>query len=413
MINRPNLFHNEVPDALRGSQQHFTNGFDVLSAYALQELPTDLSAVRTGAMTYDELAQKQHGVVQDSYMTTTSNRDPQAAQVAQMDMLFMLGGYLPKGKESFDKVPNSLRAMLDYNTNRFNLPSHMDYETIVDVNSDTFQRTGNIRVFSEGDLADAERDFYLSHYYTEPYVKVAAFTLRSLVENPDSANKSEALASARDHLAEFAGALREYRHLAKEEFSHFRQYLTSYPDGVRNASGAFMPSPQLVELALHQPMPQFELFLAEATPYYPGWARPLIEQWKEDSKQGDNIKDALFAGRLDLDEEQRLLLTQVVTEFYNFKQAHLGVTVHQVPEAFPPNPDDRCLGKGDLKDFGERNIFESKQVRGTGGFDVQNLLGSGVWRMLNLLGELQTAPAAKPRADSTIGQTANPKRSTL
>jgi hypothetical protein len=339
MTTRPELFRNQSDEHFQVNQAGYETGVNALSDYTLHEMPGDLSQVRDKAnpFSFEDLAAKQQDVLEAGAMAVLSNHEEEVARIAQLDMLFMLGGYLPAGDTALDRAPGTLHALLDHNAERFGLPKRMDYEMIVDVNTKRYQTTGNIRLFSEGVQADAERDFYIGHYYSEPHMKLAAFQLRTLLERPDASdpNKATTLASARDHIDAFGGSVRDYGKLAVAHFGHFRPFLGEYPDGTRNASGAFMPSPQLAEMTLHEPTDQYDLFLTEAKPYYPKWSQPLITEWARQSHEGHNIRDAIIDGRLKLNDEQLDLLGEVVTALYRTKQAHLGTTYRQIPQAFP------------------------------------------------------------------------------
>ncbi|BCK66488.1 hypothetical protein Srufu_004410 [Streptomyces libani subsp. rufus] len=59
-----------------------------------------------------------------------------------------------------------------------------------------------------------------------------------------------------------------------------------------------MPSVQLLELVLLPPTTQYGIYLDQSLPYFPTWSRPLITEWRELSRKGDNVVQSVLHGRL-------------------------------------------------------------------------------------------------------------------
>ncbi|MFJ4622336.1 hypothetical protein [Streptomyces sp. NPDC088812] len=357
----------------------------------IERLPADLTAVSRGQVTYAELAAKQCGLLrecgpgEDTFLTD----DPAAAHLVQLDLLFMLNGYLPAGPAAF---PRPLLAAVTDRCARYPaLDAHMSYELLIDVNCAEWERTGDIRVFTEGALGLLERDFYLGHRLAEPSVWTAFDRLRSLVLEPDSEDPAVCLEEALRCLDEFRLCMAQYGRLPAEAFQAFRPYHMGHPGGPRGASGAFMPSVQLLELVLLAPTPQYEVFLDHSLPYFPAWSRPLVTEWRERSRKGDNVVTAVVDGRLKPDERAAGALLAVLDKFTDFRMVHLNVTRKTLPGAFPAGvrPTRRTL----LDQPGERDVLGSDDP-GTSGFDAHNVLTNAVHRLLTARRLVSSAVAA-------------------
>ncbi|GGM13749.1 hypothetical protein GCM10010129_67280 [Streptomyces fumigatiscleroticus] len=343
----------------------------------LDQLPADLTAVAHGRSTYEQLAVKQCRVLRGLGDDTLPAGDSSSASLLQLDLLFMLNGYLPAGPTAF---PRPLLDAIAAQSARFPaLDPHMSYELLIDVNCAEWERTGEIRVFSEGELGLLERDFYLGHRLAEPSVWTAFDRLRSLVLEPDAVDTAASLDEALRGLDDFRTYMAQYGRLPTEAFHAFRPYHMGYPGGPRGASGAFMPSVQLLELVLLPPTTQYGVYLDQSLPYFPTWSRPLVTEWRERSEKGDNVVQAVLGGRLKLDHRAVTALLAVIDRFTDFRMVHLGITRKALPEAFPPEagPTRRDI----LAQPGERDILDPDDP-GTSGFSVHNVLTNAVHRLL-------------------------------
>jgi hypothetical protein len=381
-----------------------------LAVYTLSQMVGDLAAVRadytpgseetdatvTATMRerYADLQAKHEATLADTEGRIRANADPAAARITQLDLAFMLGSYLPDSANgnirSFDFVPPKLNELLELQASRFGLPPYMDYDLVIDANTEEFLKRGHVRTFT-GD--PHERDFYIGHHLCEPYIRDVAGRLRTLVEDPARPDMAEILEGAASNMATFRSYMQRYISLSRPVFDRMRPYLISYPDGTRNASGAFMPGVPLAELAQRPVTDEQARFLDTATPYYPRWARDTIAGWRQDSAEGQNVMDLIENGKIALDERGRVAWTRVCEEFVRFRMAHHAATRKQIPGAFPP---DAAVSRAALRTFGEPDITGADHengVRGTADFDVQRLLGGTVHRSLVVLDHSQ---AVKP-----------------
>lgn len=385
-----------------------------ITEYVLAELPLDLAAIQEGTINYVDLATK-HAVLLDGIAPTIeANTDEQAATVMQMDLAFMLGGYLPigsakaydpgveyTGPNAYEVAPPQLLTLLELQANRFELPRRMDYELIIDVNSAEYHRTGTMRTFLTGEDALGERDFYQGHSEAEVFIKEAAAQLGALIDNPELPNKAEILRAAAANVRILDKYMRKYQDnngqgFKNSVFDAMRPYLASYPDGIRNASGAFMPSVQLAELALHAPSEQYDKQLDESMPYFPRWARAIMPQLREDSRSGRNLEDMVKSGELQLTDEEQQLLGSIVDQFIGFRKSHLSV----VRTKNIPIPDKPASIPG-FQAFGEPDVMEAGGAHGTADFNILNLLAGSTHRLVDLRRKLQESRAQRATTGDT------------
>lgn len=374
--------------------------------YVLGVLPNDLAAIRLATPSiedittkygeateaeaavldilveqYGELAVKHASILDDVEDAIAINEDPEVALVTQLDLAFMLSAYLPLGKAAFDVAPEKLSALLSSQATRFGIPERMDYELIIDVNSQEYFRTGDIRTFLNGEDALGERDFYQGHALSERHIKAVADSLKSIIDNPVGDHVDGALLEASQQMREFREFMARYINMSMPVFGKMRPYLASYPDGTRNASGAFMPSVQLAEMTFQAPTKAQLDYIEESMPYFPRWARPLINDWKVASLYGANITTMFKSGIIQASPSAREAYQTTLDEFLKSKKAHTSATIRQIPEAFAGRPD--LKNPSVIAGFGEPSIFEDG-VRGTAGFDVVNLLGGVTHRVVKL-----------------------------
>lgn len=365
-----------------------------LARYTLTEMPNDLAAVRAQTMPYAELRSKQHDVLTEHAPAIAANTDPYAAAVTQLDLAFMLGSYLPQKEKTYGEAPPQLHALLEQQATRFDLPARMDYELVIDVNSEEYLRRGHMRTFLAGETALHERDFYFGHYESEPHMKAAAYLLRSTVEHPQRSDTDEVMRAALDNMHNLRQYMAAYARLGKDAMNTFRPYLNTYPDGVRNASGAFMPSVQLAELALHAPSKGHNTYLDECLQYFPRQTRGAIAEWREDSAAGHNVLDLVLSGALRLRPKEGVVaLEGLLDEFLRFRTAHLGITRKHIPEAFEDR--DAPISRRQLAEFGEPDIMAEGE-KGTAGFDIVNVLGGAAYRLVAAKQRLQESYNTRP-----------------
>ncbi|MGW4381044.1 hypothetical protein [Kitasatospora sp. NPDC004531] len=355
--------------------------------YVLRELPGDLAEVAEGELTYRQLAGKQRELLKEAGRLSD---DPWAARVAQLDLLFMLNGFAPAGPRA---APRELAELVSAQCGRFPaLDPHLSYELLIDVNSEEYARSGDIRVFTPGRLGTLERDFYLGHHRSEPWIRSAAYGLRTLVTAPDAVKPAAVLEDAARCVGEFTARMAGYRRLSGEAFGRFRHFHLGHPGGPRGASGAFMPSVQLLELVLLPPTREYGVYLDQAMSYFPTWSRPVVAQWRGASSLGVNLWQSVRDGRVALDDAGTERLVRLIDRFVDFRMVHLGITRRMLPEAFE--------GRGGLTrreigaQGGERDILHAADP-GTSGFSVRNVLTNAVHRLLELRREVLSRPAVQ------------------
>ncbi|MFE9428330.1 hypothetical protein ACFYNO_35880 [Kitasatospora sp. NPDC006697] len=366
-----------------------------LRDYVLHGLPAALHDLSAGHLTYPQLSLQQEDLLRVAAPLCLSEDDERTARLTQLDLLFMLGGYAPAGPQA---APRRLTDLISAQCGRFPaLDPHLSYELLIDGNCEEYRRSGDIRVFSAGQDAPLERDFYLGHHLSEPWAKSAAYGLRSLVRPatggcPAVERPAAVLDEVAECLTEFTRYMATYRRLSQQAFNRFRPYHMGHPGGPRGASGAFMPSVQLLELALLPPSEGYGVFLDQSMSYFPSWSRPVLARWRSDSSRGANVAQRLRDGRLRLDPAGRAQLVRVIDKFVDFRMAHLGVTRHALPEAF----GDRSglTRRGIREQGGEHDILDGKDP-GTSGFSVRHVLTNAVYRLLALREDL-THPGPAP-----------------
>lgn len=379
-MKKEELFHRSGPPShLPKRSRDGELSSSPLEPYVIDHLPADLAAVAQGRSTYEHLAARQCDVLRNAADTDGGplTDDPALATSTQLDLLFMLNGYAPAGPTAF---PRPLLDAISAQCTRFPaLDSHLSYELLIDVNCAQWESHGLMRVFTEGELGLLERDFYLGHHLAEPAVRTAFDRLSSLMLEPDAVDTADCLEEALRRLEDFRQYMAQYGKLTKEAFQAFRPYHMGYPGGPRGASGAFMPSVQLLELVLLAPTAQYGLYLDQSATYFPAWSRPLIAEWRHLSSRGDNIVRAILDGRLKLDRRAGAALLGVIDKFVDFRMVHLGVTRKAIPEAFSPTA--RPTRRNILAQAGERDIFSGPEL-GTSGFSVHHVLTNAVYRLL-------------------------------
>ncbi|MGA5822604.1 hypothetical protein ACPC54_32680 [Kitasatospora sp. NPDC094028] len=361
-----------------------------LRDYVLHGLPTALGDISAGCLTYRQLADYQEQMLRNLTPQCLAEDDERTARLLQLDLLFLLSGYAPAGPQA---APHALTELISARCGRFPaLDPHLSYELLIDANCEEYLRGGDIRVFSAGRDAALERDFYLGHHLSEPWAKSAAYGLRSLVLPAAAARPAEVLDDVVEHLTEFTRYMARYRRLSQQAFNRFRPYHMGHPGGARGASGAFMPSVHLLELALLPPSNGYGIFLDQSMSYFPSWSRPVIARWRGDSVRGANVFQRLRDGRLVLDRAGRDRLVRVIDKFVDFRMAHLGVTRHALPEAFRERTG--LTRRGIREQGGEHDILDGRDP-GTSGFSIRHVLTNAVYRLLALRADL-THPGSAP-----------------
>jgi hypothetical protein len=356
-----------------------------LARYVLEDFPAQLAACVVGEAQLVDVARNQQDMLTHERVRIENPVSREAAHTAQLDLTMLLNGYLLERDNALKLAPSVLLQLLEGNAARYGFASRMTYELLVDVNTEAFIQTGgHIRTFSEGDVAVIERDFYIGHHFAEKHIKSAYETLRSILKEPGQPYKEERLAGVAVGLRRFTEYMSAYSRLPHEEYAYFRRFIAPYPDKVKNASGAFMPSPQLFEMLLHKPGYAQLAFLTDNERYFSQSANKDFRMAQNQAAAGDTVEDMIINGRLSLTKAEATMFRAIVEQFIQFKLTHIKVASSKIPEAFPKRP---LLERQELQNFkpfhGANSDGVGKQ-EGSGGFRPQDFLGDGVRRLLEL-----------------------------
>lgn len=381
-MKRDDLFKNVPTTAITGGRRKPAH--NPLTDYVLRELPKDLRSFVKGALTHQELSSRQQVLLAGEQQRIAAIGDINEARQVQLDLLMLLGGYLLDRERALHNAPSLLLKLLEQNSRRHSIAPRLTYEYIVDVNTEAFlENRGIIRVFSYGKIARIERDFYIGHYFAEKHMKRAYHALQAIIDNPKLIS-AEALRVVRAELEEFTQFMAAYARLPHKEYAYFRRFLSPYPDKIKNASGAFMPSPQLFEMLLHPAGYAQTTYVAANMRYFSQWAQPLLESGQKKAAAGRTIEALLASGELRPTATEAKLLHSIVEQFIQFKLTHIRVVSSKIPEAFPKTP---VIEREQLRHF---QPFQSAArdgegvQQGTGGFAPQDFLGDGIHRLLAL-----------------------------
>ena len=379
------LFHQLSTSALLKAQAPLP-ATNTLEGYILGEFPADMRTCGENTGHLSLLARKHAALLRGEANRIKSLNDNTQACLTQLDLMMLLGGYLLAKTDAFGVAPPILLELLDSNGQAHNLPTRMTYEFIVDVNTEAFiESGGNIRVFSDGPIAQVERDFYIGHHFAEQHMRSCYEALRDILIHPQTPRKAKQLHGMLRELQEFTHYMAAYSRLPHQEYAYFRRFLHPYPDKTKNASGAFMPAPQLFELLLQPSGFAQQTYITNNLHYFSRWAQPLLKQAVTNKADSPTVAGIMLADkRWKLTGEEKDALAAVIEQFIEFKLTHIKVAASKIPEAFPKSP---TTAREDLRDFhpfknATRDGAGLKQ--GTGGFAPQDFLGDGIRRLLDL-----------------------------
>jgi hypothetical protein len=214
-----------------------------LSNYVVTRLPVDLSAVQAGELPYSEFASKVSNLAENmsDARLVELQCDTKRADIASLDANFLVAAAFhaaPDEVPAGERVPSELQRLarsLARATCKIPIPS---YEDLIFINP----LEGDVRVFSHGPAASAERDFYLAHRLIERCFDAAIANLdicldSLFTENADAANA--ALVEATGYFDSAADILRLLgARLVPETFRGFRRYFFTVTFGQRQYVGA-------------------------------------------------------------------------------------------------------------------------------------------------------------------------------
>ena len=386
---QPVLFHDvSTSKILRRTPPNSST--NALAGYVLKELPKDIQDWSESALSLESLAKRQTQLLETERQRLYTLQTAEEAAIVQLDLLMLLGAYLPAKEAAYELAPPLLLELLAHISTQHQLPSRLTYELIVDVNTTAFlQSGGHIRTFSRGKTGRIERDFYIGHYFAERHIRSSYELLAAVVSTPNIPNRCAYLRSALTGLVQFTEYMAAYSRLPADGYAYFRRFLTPYPDKIKNASGAFMPTPQLFEMLLHKSDFAQTEYLHRNAQYFPRWAQEQLQAQTEPTANAPTIQSLLANNALYLDTDEQQLLDAIIEQFIRFKLMHIRVASSKIPEAFPkpPTTEREALRSFQPKLDAKRDGTGTQ--RGTGGFAPQDFLADGVRRLLDLQTRLQ------------------------
>lgn len=339
------------------------------SNFVLNEQPGLLAGVRAGQVDAEEISERQRALIMGLHTNETERvmKDPKLSRVALLDLSFAMSGLTFSGITPPDEV-HHLNAQIAQATG---LPELMTFEKVVRINSRL--PFPQMRTFTEGAVGETEKRFYYGHdlmdakmYDTTNIAAQSIDTLRA--RGKEGADEVvDLLSRGAGNMSEFAEFMRSFMKMPREHFGEFRQYLSQYPDGTRNASGAFMGMPRL-DIRLVGLSPMYECFLAEGMKYFPVDEQPDIHCAREMAREGHYLVrrcEALPAGT----QRERVAraLMEVINPITDFRLTHLAAVKRFVPQALPEGL--RGLSE-QLQNTKEEQILDQSTsvLKGTAGF---------------------------------------------
>lgn len=360
------------------------------SEFILTEQQRLLTEIRAGNLGVDAVIQRQRELLTNLSPETVkrASADPMSASVAILDLTFAINAVVLSGGTPPDEV-EQLSARFAQATG---LPRTMTFEKIVSINSKLpYQQ---MRIFTDGEVGATERMFYYGHELMnmklQETVTIATQSVDAL-RTKGQQGVDEVVVSLEKgsgNMKEFADFMKGFMKMPREHFSIFRQYLSQYPDGTRNASGAFIGMPRL-NIRLVGLSPKYEQFLDEGMQYFPINEQSDIQYARRQAKQGDYL--VAQCERLQGEQQQNLAKTliRIIEPIRDFRLGHLAAVVRYVSQALPEGVRDL---KVQLAQTEEEPILddESTIVKGTAGFLPGPLLRNTLRMDLRALERLST-----------------------
>lgn len=360
------------------------------SKFVLTEQPQLLNVVRAGRLSVDVVIERQRELITNLKAEDIAKTiaDPDLARIAMLDFSFAMNAVIFSGGTSPEEV-TQLNAKLAQATG---LPEMMTFEKIISINSKL--PFSQMRTFTDEEIGETEKRFYYGHELMNVKLQettdIAAQSVDILrAEGQQGVDKVvESLGNGASSMKEFADFMKGFMRMPKEHFGVFRQYLSQYPDGTRNASGAFIGMPRL-NIRLVGLSPKYEQFLDEGMRYFPINEQSDIQHAREQAQEGD----CLFAQceRMQGEPQQKLAraLIQVIEPIHDFRLSHLTAVYYHIPQAMPEGLKNL---KAELAQTEEEPILddESGKAKGTGGFLPGPLLRNTLRLDLKALDRLNT-----------------------
>lgn len=362
----------------------------IFSKFVLTEQPRLLADVRSGHLDAVDVARRQRELIEslDPNEVNKTISDPDMARFAMLDLSFAMSGLTFSGITP----PIEVRQLNTQLAQATGLPEMMTFEKVVSINSRL--PFNQMRAFTYGAVGDTERRFYYGHdlmdVKMQETTEIAAESIELLRTqgNAGAVEVATLLTRGASNMGEFAEFMRAFMRMPREHFGEFRQYLSQYPDGTRNASGAFIGMPRL-NIRLVGLSPKYEQFLDEGMRYFSISEQPDIQHARELAQQGYYLVDQ--CEQLEGEDQKRVAkaLVDVIEPIKDFRLRHLAAVNHFVPQALPEGL--RNL-KAELASTEEEPILddESNVAKGTAGFLPGPLLRNTLRLDLKALERLNT-----------------------
>lgn len=338
------------------------------SAFVLKEQPALLAKVRAGTIHASVIAQRQGELLVGlgADVVERAMRDPDMARLAVLDLSFAMSGAIFSGDTPPDEV-QKLNANLAQATG---MPPKMTFEKVVSINSRL--PFSQMRAFTDGNVGDTERQFYYGHDLMDRKIQDttdnAALSIDALRTkgNGRIGEVVDLLSRGASNMEEFAKYMKSFMRMPREHFEEFRPYLSQYPDGTRNASGAFIGMPRL-DIRLVGLSPRYEQFLDEGMRYFPIHEQADIQEARGLARHGDYL--VAQCERLEGEERKSVArsLASVIEPIKDFRLRHLAAVNRFVSQALPEGM--RNL-KEELARTEEEPILDNDPnlTKGTAGF---------------------------------------------
>lgn len=337
------------------------------SEFILTEQPRLLTAIRAENIGVDSIIQRQREILAslNPEVVETAIATPTLARVAMLDLTFGINAVVLSGGIPPDEV-EQLSSRLVKATG---LPRTMTFEKIVTINSSLpFE---HIRTFTDGGVGKTERMFYYGHELMDTRLQDTTRVVTDAVTALTTSGKSNVgdtevlLTRGVRNMAEFIDYMQGFFRMPTEHFAIFRQYISQYPDGTRNASAAFIGMPRLC-LRLVGSAPFYEQFLDLGMPYFPITEQSDINKARINAQEDNYL--VVLCERLQPPEGKIIasMLFQLVDSLHQFRLLHFAAVLKYVPGAIPEGGKDlKALLAEDYESILED---QSDVVKGTGGF---------------------------------------------
>lgn len=365
------------------------------SEFILTEQPRLLSSIRAHEFGADIVVQRQQEILAnlDPEIIDRATVNPFLAKIAMLDLTFAINAAIfAEDPPSGSTPPDEVEKLSSHFAQVTGLPRTMTFEKIVGINSKLpFQQ---MRTFTNGKVGKTERKFYYRHDLMDTILKDTTGVVSNAIDVLTDSGKQgvsqteTSLVRAADNMNEFSRFMTEFMQMPRTHFTVFRQYLSQYPDGTRNASGAFIGMPRL-NLRLMGSVPFYEDFLNEGMQYFPVSELPDIKQAHIVAQQGNYL--VAICEKLGGYEGKSLagLLIQLIKPLHQFRLTHYTAVLKYLPPQAIPEGGKKL--KAQLEKPYE-SILEDQPgvIKGTGGFSSGPLLRNMLRLDLKSLRRLRT-----------------------